>query len=98
LTYLKPIPQKEGFEPLDNWKRESEGGITLQYATPSPPAALPPSAQIPGTIILVSLTPDNYQQLAEASQGLIAMDEQNWWHTPYRIVRPPFPSVQKARH
>jgi len=88
---------EEDSESLDDWEPGSEGGITLQCSTPSPPPTLLPLEETPETIIQLAVIPNNYQQSSEAYQALIDLDEQNWWHSSYRIVRHPFPSVQKGQ-
>ena len=85
----------EESDSLDDWEPESEGGITLPCATPSPPPTLPPWTHTPETIVQVTLIPESYNQLSEAYQALIDSDERNWWSSPYGTFRHPFPKVPK---
>ena len=67
----------EETDSLDDWEPESEGGITLPCATPSPPPTLPPRTHTPETIVQVTLIPESYDQFSEAYQTLIDSDKQN---------------------
>ena len=90
-------------ESLDNWKLDSEGGITLPCSTPSPPLGLSRSST-PETVIPLAPPREQLKQISQAYQDLIDSQEQNWW-TPspssYEgqlpgLIRHPAPSIAKG--
>ena len=107
---VAPEPITENSDHLDDWEPESEGGITLPCATPSPPLdsfRTPSPDTLPDTILkVIHSRPDGYlpynwpeedKPLHQTYQEFVDSQEQNWWRTPHGIFRHPFPTVAKGR-